>query len=98
MLMLDGLMAKILNQELYRALSITLVVLMVICALASIIFVMLQPGNSSGIDALGGSSETFYSKNKGRSKETKYKIWTGICLGLLAVFAILSYVVELIFQ
>ena len=47
-------------------LSAIMIVAMVIAALATIILVLLQPANSSGIDALGGSSETFFGKNKGR--------------------------------
>ena len=53
----------------YYAINYTLVILMAVAALAAIILVMLQPGNSQGIDALGGTSETFYGKNKGRSME-----------------------------
>ncbi|MBQ7924168.1 MAG: preprotein translocase subunit SecG [Clostridia bacterium] len=66
---------------------------MALCAILAIIFVLLQPSNSSGIDALGGSSETFFGKNKGKSIEAKLKKWTWICLVLLAVFAVLFYVV-----
>ncbi len=93
--MLNGIMA-IINYGLYRAFTITLVILMSLCALISIIIVVIQPGNSSGIDALGGSSETFFSKNKGKSKEAKMKIVTAVCLGLLALFSILFFVVELL--
>lgn len=94
--MLNGIMAGIINYNLYRVFTIVLVILMSISALISIIIVLIQPGNSSGIDALGGSSETFFSKNKGKSKEAKLKIVTGVCLGLLAIFSILFFVVELL--
>lgn len=80
--------------ETYRIISIILIVLMGVAALASIILVMLQPGNSQGIDALGGSSETFYGKNKGRSTESKLKLATYICLGILAFFAIVFFVLQ----
>ncbi len=78
----------------YRIISIVLIVLMGVAALAAIILVMLQPGNSQGIDALGGSSETFYGKNKGRSTESKLKLATYICLGILALFAIVFFVLQ----
>lgn len=78
----------------YSAVSITLIVLMGVAALAAIILVMLQPGNSQGIDALGGSSETFYGKNKGKSTEAKLKMWTFICLGVLAVLAIVFFILQ----
>ena len=87
-----------LNQSIegvYYAINYTLVVLMAISALAAIILVMLQPGNSQGIDALGGTSETFYGKNKGRSIESKLKMWTIICLAVLAVLAIVFFILQI---
>ncbi len=83
-----------LHYETYRIISIVLIVAMGVAAVASIILVMIQPGNSQGIDALGGSSETFYGKNKGRSTEAKLKMWTYICLGILAVFAVVFFVLQ----
>lgn len=75
-----------------------LITLMAIAALALIILVLMQPANSSGIDALGGSSETFFGKNKGKSTEAKMKKWTWICLAVLAVLSILLYVSKAIFD
>ena len=46
--------------NLYMGLSVTMIALMFLSALAAIILVLLQPGNSTGINALGGSSETFF--------------------------------------
>ena len=63
-------------------LNVTLIILMAVAALAAIVLVLLQPSNSSGIDALGGSSETFFGKNKGKSIEEKMKKWTWICLAV----------------
>ena len=80
--------------ETYRILSIVLIALMGVAALAASILVMLQPGNSQGIDALGGSSETFYGKNKGKSTEAKLKIATYVCLGILAIFAIVFFILQ----
>ncbi len=79
----------------YRAISLTLIILMGVAAIAAIVLVMLQPGNSQGIDALGGSSETFYGKNKGKSTEAKLKMWTYICLAVLAVLAILFFILQI---
>lgn len=80
--------------QIYNVVSIVLIVLMGVAALAAIILVMLQPGNSQGIDALGGSSETFYGKNKGKSTEAKLKLATYICLGILGVFAVVFFVLQ----
>ncbi len=80
-------------QPVYNAILGVLIALMAISAIAAIVCVLMQPSNSSGIDALGGSSETFFGKNKGKSIEAKMKKWTWICLICLAVFAIAFYVV-----
>ena len=79
----------------YRAVSLTLFIAMGVAALAAIVLVMLQPGNSQGIDALGGSSETFYGKNKGRSLESKLKMWTFICLVVLGVLAVVFFILQI---
>lgn len=76
-------------------LSVSLIVLMAIAAITAIVLVLLQPSNSSGIDALGGSSETFFGKNKGKSIEAKMKKWTWICLAVLVVLAIVFYVLQI---
>lgn len=76
-----------------NVISIASLVIMALAALAAIILVLLQPGNSTGIDALGGSSETFFGKNKGKSIEAKMKKWTFICLAILLVFSVIYFVV-----
>ena len=76
-----------------NVISIATLVVMAIAGLAAIILVLLQPSNSTGIDALGGSSETFFGKNKGKSIEAKMKKWTIICLVILLVFSIIYFVV-----
>ena len=83
------------SYNLYLGLSITMIILMALAALAIVLLIMLQPSNSTGIDALGGSSETFFGKNKGKSIEANLKTWTWIALAVLVVFAILFYILQL---
>lgn len=83
------------NYYAYSTVSLIFIIFMGVAALAAIVLVMLQPGNSQGIDALGGSSETFYGKNKGRSLESKLKLWTIICLAVLTVFAIVFFILQI---
>ena len=71
--------------NLYMGLSVTMIALMFLSAAAAIVLVLLQPGNSTGIDALGGSSETFFGKKK----------WTIICLVILVIFSICFYILQL---
>ena len=78
----------------YRLTSFILIALMGIAAIVAIILVLLQPANSTGIDALGGSGETFFGKNKGKSIESRMKKWTWICLVVLAVFSTAFFMVQ----
>ena len=83
------------SYALYFGLSITMIILMLVSAVAAIVLILLQPSNSTGIDALGGSSETFFGKNKGKSIEVKMKKWTWICLAVLLLFSVAFYIVQI---
>jgi preprotein translocase subunit SecG len=68
--------------------KIVMLVLMALCALFIIIVVLFQPGSSTGIGALGGTTETFLSKNKGKTTDSKMKKYTmisGIIMGVLCI-------------
>ena len=79
----------------YRIICLVLLVVMMAGALVSILIILFQPGNSTGIDALGGSSETFFGKNKGRSIEYKMKKWTIIVLVVLTILSILFFILQM---
>lgn len=81
--------------ELYKGLSIGFIVGTVICALFVIIVVLIQPGNSNGISALGSNAETFYNKDKGKTLESKLRRLTYISLGVMALFMIGYFVIQL---
>ena len=68
-------------------------VVMALCAIFIIFVVLFQPGNSSGISALGGQTETFLGKNKNKTFEHKMKKLTVVC-GI--IFAILAVVFAII--
>lgn len=74
--------------SLYQALSVICVALSVLCALFITVVVMMQPGNSNGISAINGTSDTFYGKNKSKTVESKLKRLTVICLIVLTVLMI----------
>ncbi len=98
MLKLMNLLVPAKGAELYGlwfGLSLTLVILMAVAAVIAIVLILMQPSNSSGIDALGGSSETFFGKNKGKSVEAKMKKWTWICLAVIIVLSIIFYILQL---
>ena len=74
------------NWILMESICIPLVVLAALCALFLLIVIMIQPGNSNGISALGGQQETFYGKNKGKTLESKLRKLTLITMIGMAVF------------
>ncbi|MBQ6727566.1 MAG: preprotein translocase subunit SecG [Clostridia bacterium] len=79
----------------YGGVKQALLAVMAICALFIILVVMFQPGNSSGVSALGGTTETFLGKNKSKTFEHKMKLYTvisGIVFTILAItFAIIAF-------
>lgn len=78
----------------WPVLKIILLVIMAICALFVVLVVMFQPGNSSGVGALGGTTETFLGKNKSKTFEHRMKkltVISGIIFAVLCVvFAIIA--------
>lgn len=56
----------------------------------------MQPGNSNGIGAVNGQSETFYGKNKNKTLESKMKKLTVISVVILVICMIAFYVLSLI--
>lgn len=81
---------------LYLTLSTICLILSIIASIFVIIVVIMQPGNSNGIGAVNGSSETFYGKNKSKTLESKMRKLTVIAVIVLAVCMILFYVLNLI--
>lgn len=74
--------------------KLVLLVVMALCAIFIILVVLFQPGNSSGVSALGGTTETFLGKNRSKTFEHKMKVLTvisGIVFALLCIaFAIVA--------
>ncbi len=84
------------NSDLYFVLSTICLVLSILAAIFVIIVVIMQPGNSNGIGAVSGNSETFYGKNKNKTLESKMKKLTVISVIVLAVCMIVFYVLSII--
>ena len=72
-----------------------LLVIMAVCAVFVIIVVLFQSGNSSGVGALGGQTETFLEKNKGKTFEHKMKKLTVISGIIFAVLCVVFAIVAL---
>ena len=74
-----------------------LIVIYFIIALALIILTLIQSKEDAGLSSTitGSSTNNFFEKNKGRTKEGKQKRWTVI---LSIVFAILTIALGIIYM
>ena len=79
-----------------QVLKYVLIGIYAINCLALIIITMMQSKDDSGMSGTitGSSTNNFYEKNKGRTKEGKLKKWT-IILGV--TFAILTIVLGIVY-
>ncbi len=73
-----------------------LIAIYVVVALALIILTLIQTKEDAGLSSTitGSSTNNFYEKNKGRTKEGKQKRWTVI---LAVVFAILTIALGIVY-
>ena len=80
----------------FPIIRIVMIVLMVAIALALIVLILFQPSSASGMGALTGARDTFYSKYKSKSLESVMKRITvilGIIEGVLAVLFFVTLVI-----
>ena len=76
------------------AIELILDILMVISALVMIVTVLMQSSDDDGMGALtGGSSETFFGKNKNNTLEGKLNTATKVSSIVFVVLAILMLIV-----
>ena len=74
-----------------------LIVIYLIVALALIILTLIQSKDDAGLSSTitGSSTNNFFEKNKGRTKEGKQKRWTVI---LSVIFAVLTIVLGILYM
>ena len=77
-------------------LNIILAILLFLAAIFLIVAVLLQSGKSKGVSGAitGGSSETYFGKNKGKSYEKKLSLITTIVAIVFVVLALVAYVTQ----
>ncbi len=69
-------------------------VLLILLAVGIIAFVLMQEGNEQGLGAIsGGSSESFFGKNKGRTDEAKKAFITKVLAGSFLVIVLVASLV-----
>ena len=77
--------------------EVILIIIYAIVSLALIILALVQAKNDQGASEaiMGGTTESFYEKHKGRTTEGKLKRWT-VILGI--TFAVLSIILGIIYM
>ena len=92
--MLDFVMGAI-TREARGVIANVLIILMTVISIAIIVIVMMQEGETGGVSAIsGGSSDTFYGKNKGRSKEQILKRLTLILGAVMLVISVVFFIIK----
>lgn len=74
-----------------EVLKTVLTVLLILDSVALIVIILFQEGSQYGLGSLGGQVDTYWAKNKGRSKEgVMVKITTGLVIAFFVLAAVLN--------
>lgn len=74
------------------------VALLLLCSIFMIVSVLIQQGNTNGIQGItGDASDTFYNRNKGQSMQGKIKKFTIIIAILMMVLCITYLILNTIY-
>ena len=81
--------------------KIALAVIALVCTVFIICVVLMQSGNSDGMEAISGSSksddfETYYGINASSRRDAILKLWPYICSGVLAVCCIVFIILSVL--
>ena len=72
-------------------LRIILTIIFIIDCIALSVIVLMQEGKSAGLGTIGGLSETYWGKNKGRSMEgALVKITKALAIGFVVLAIVLN--------
>ena len=74
--------------------SIAVSIVLIIAALVMIVTVLLQSSDESGISALGGQSNSYFSKSKAKTFEAKLALGTKIAAGVFVVLSLLMLIIK----
>ncbi len=79
------------------AVQIVFSIVLILLAIAIIFLVLVQESNQQGLSGAisGGSSESFFGKNKGRTDEAKKAFLTKILATVFMVIALVTVVVSM---
>ena len=74
--------------------SIAISIALIIAALVMIVTVLLQSSDESGISALSGQSNSYFSKSKAKTFEAKLALCTKIAAVVFVVLSLLMLIIK----
>lgn len=78
--------------------KIVLMCVLVVLAIAMMVFVVMQKSDTNGVSAISGQSDTFYNRNKGATLQGKIKILTIIDAVLIMVLCIVFLILNTLYS
>ena len=82
--------------EVRSAVTMAFMILMMIAAVAMIVIVLMQKGTNENVGAITGVSDTYFGKNKERTKASILKKVTYALFAFIIVCAIICFVVGVV--
>lgn len=92
------MLAPLENYALFKTVRLVILSLIVVCSVFLIIVILMQPGNSSGVSAISGETETYLGRNKGKTKEGILKTLTIIAIVALVVLSISFFLINILWK
>ena len=74
--------------------GVVISILIILSALVLIVTVLLQSSDDSGIGALSGQSNSYFSKSKAKTFEARLALGTKIAAGVFVVLSILKLIIK----
>ena len=87
------LLSAIKNYETKQAVVITFAILMLVACVSIIVVIMMQKGTNDNVGVISGASDTFYGKNKEKTKEGILKKITFALFAFVIVCAIICFAI-----
>ena len=74
--------------------GIAISIVLIVSALFMIVTVLLQSSDESGISALSGQSNSYFSKSKAKTFEARLALGTKVAAGVFVVLSILKLIIK----
>ncbi len=90
---LNSVLLSAIKYETRQAVLMAFAIIMTIASIAIIVVIMMQKGTNDNVGVISGASDTFYGKNKEKTKEGILKKITFGLFAFILVCAVICFVV-----